>query len=475
MAIIGAADQRTQFIWLDGVSRVPFGYFGDPPLEPPFDETVAEAQTISGDADSAEVLVSGDFYYFEGKSTGGDDTISVSATYIYGDAYWSYDNAIQRGGDDVITLLENAFDAAYQVFGDVQTVENAVFFGGDDTIVAFREEDADGKFYGDAIYVVNGSKAFGGADGIAGSDAGDLIFGDFYSTETAELARGGDDVLRGHGGDDTIVGDAWETFDNLAEAGDDVIHGGGGNDTIYGDMMSGGVTDALGASLSGRDKLYGGNGADTIWAGIGADLARGGRGRDFIDGGVGDDTIHGDAGKDELHGGSGDDSINGGAGSDRIFGDIRNSSDPALEGDDAIVGGNGNDRVWAGGGDDLVKGGNGRDNLRGGDGDDALLGGRHNDRIDGGAGADVLTGGRDADIFVFNSLDGDRITDFSAEEGDRIDLSGVAEIAGWRDLRRSHLDDGDADDGAFSIRVDDRTIVVEGLDRGDLSRDDFIF
>ncbi len=475
MAISGANLVRSSSIYLDDVWRPQTQYIGDilaPYLLVDFE---GQDQDISGDAEGPRTFVSGDFVYFDQKATGGDDRIDVSAAYVYGDADTSLSNSIQRAGQDTITLRKNAFDDEYQVVGDVKHIGEAVFFGGDDTIVAFRSEDARGKFYGDGIYLYDGAKGFGGNDRIKGSNADDLIYGDFYGTETAELARGGDDSLWGYGGDDTLVGDAWMVFGNLAEAGDDVIYGGAGDDTIYGDMMSGGVTDAPGASLSGRDKLYGGNGDDTIWAGIGADLARGGRGRDFIDGGDGNDTIRGDAGKDELHGGSGDDSIAGGAGSDRIFGDIRNGSDPALEGDDVILGGNGNDRVWAGGGDDLVKGGNGRDHLLGGDGDDTLDGGRHSDRIDGGAGADVLTGGRDADVFVFADIDGDRITDFSADEGDRIDLSGVAEIAGWRDLRRSHLDDGDADDGAFSISVDDRSIVVEGLDRGDLSRDDFIF
>lgn len=58
-----------------------------------------------------------------------------------------------------------------------------------------------------------------------------------------------------------------------------------------------------------------------------------------------------------------------------------------------------------------------------------LKGGKTIDYITGGKGADVLTGGADADLFIFRKGDtgktkktADLITDFSAKDGDRIDL-----------------------------------------------------
>jgi Ca2+-binding RTX toxin-like protein len=79
-----------------------------------------------------------------------------------------------------------------------------------------------------------------------------------------------------------------------------------------------------------------------------------------------------------------------------------------------------------------VLGGEGNDLLLGGAGRDRLNGGAGNDLLNGGAGADVLTGGLGGDSFVFGN--GDRVTDFSAGQGDRIvfdaalglDLSDIA-------------------------------------------------
>ncbi|ABW33353.1 FG-GAP-like repeat-containing protein [Acaryochloris marina] len=61
---------------------------------------------------------------------------------------------------------------------------------------------------------------------------------------------------------------------------------------------------------------------------------------------------------------------------------------------------------------------------------DSLLGGAGNDRLVGGAGNDLLTGGADADRFVFDAnaaVSGiNRITDFNAVEGDRLEITQAA-------------------------------------------------
>jgi Ca2+-binding RTX toxin-like protein len=60
----------------------------------------------------------------------------------------------------------------------------------------------------------------------------------------------------------------------------------------------------------------------------------------------------------------------------------------------------------------------------GGAGNDVIVGGRRNDLLMGGDGDDVLTGGLGADRFCFDSADGsDRIIDFSAAQGDKVQLS----------------------------------------------------
>jgi autotransporter-associated beta strand protein len=65
-------------------------------------------------------------------------------------------------------------------------------------------------------------------------------------------------------------------------------------------------------------------------------------------------------------------------------------------------------------------------------GNDSLKGGAGKDFITGGTGKDLLTGGANKDIFDFNAIketvkgsNRDRITDFSHNQGDKIDLSGI--------------------------------------------------
>ncbi|MBB5538122.1 M10 family metallopeptidase [Rhizobium giardinii] len=103
----------------------------------------------------------------------------------------------------------------------------------------------------------------------------------------------------------------------------------------------------------------------------------------------------------------------GGSGSDRIIGNQVGNS---------LQGYSGNDTLNGEGGSDVLIGASGADRLSGGTGADRLY---------GGAGADDLIGGADADMFLFKlrtestvSASGrDTIFDFSASQGDRIDLS----------------------------------------------------
>jgi hypothetical protein len=80
-------------------------------------------------------------------------------------------------------------------------------------------------------------------------------------------------------------------------------------------------------------------------------------------------------------------------------------------------------------GNDTMRGVGVADIMFGGDGADNLFGGSGNDALDGGVGNDSLAGGRGADTFVFApGYKADRITDFAASGGDRIDLSGFTNI-----------------------------------------------
>jgi serralysin len=175
---------------------------------------------------------------------------------------------------------------------------------------------------------------------------------------------------------------------------------GPGNDTIIGN-----AADNTLSGNAGDDSVTGGTGADSIDGGDGANILFGGDGNDFIQGGSGFDRTNGNAGADTVHGNGGDDWVTGGKDSDLLGGDA---------GSDILNGNLGNDSGDGGAGDDVV---------RGGQGDDVLAGGDGNDWLTGDLGNDTLTGGQGADVFrVFNGGGQDRITDFNASDGDRIQL-----------------------------------------------------
>jgi Ca2+-binding RTX toxin-like protein len=192
------------------------------------------------------------------------------------------------------------------------------------------------------------------------------------------------------GGPDLIVGSAFD--DRLRGlSGDDQINAGAGNDFVDGG--------------DGADQLFGEAGDDTVVDPGGANYLRGGDGDDFILGGSGFDDINGNQGNDTASGGPGDDWVVGGKDND------------VLSGDD------GGDVVYGNLGDDTLDGGTGADTVRGGQGNDSLAGGAGADFVSGDRGDDTMTGGSGADIFHSSGDAGvDRVLDFSAAEGDRVQL-----------------------------------------------------
>lgn len=217
-------------------------------------------------------------------------------------------------------------------------------------------------------------------------------------------------------------------------AGNDVVNGGTGSDTIFGgtgdDTLTGDV---------GYDTLYGEEGNDTLSGGDDVDWLYGGKGNDVLIGGADNDKLDGGLGNDILSGGDGNDRLDAGYGS-RLSDDVENSAQV-----DVLNGDAGNDELWGSWGRDTLKGGIGDDTLSGGAGDDSLSGDDGTDRLDGGSGndslngdaggdllqsgwgKDILTGGSGADRFVFLQGDttfaeADRITDFSHNDADTIDI-----------------------------------------------------
>jgi RTX calcium-binding nonapeptide repeat (4 copies) len=94
---------------------------------------------------------------------------------------------------------------------------------------------------------------------------------------------------------------------------------------------------------------------------------------------------------------------------------------------DQLSGGRGYDRLQGKGGNDWLTGGSGHDHLQGGQGDDWLVGEAGDDWLVGNLGQDWLSGGEGADRFVLGRGGSalhlaDVITDFSAAQGDRIQI-----------------------------------------------------
>jgi len=207
--------------------------------------------------------------------------------------------------------------------------------------------------------------------------------------------------------------------------------GGAGGDTLLGSELA--------------NALDGGGGADTLRGAGGNDLLAGGAGADLLDGGAGDDALGGGEDDDVLIGGAGNDTLDGGAGSDtasyasgsaavRVSLAIGGAQATAGAGIDTLTG---IENLIGGTGADLLVGSDSANTIDGSGGADQLAGGGGADVLIGGAGRDMLVGGDGGDVFRFASIkelpgtaatNADVIIDFSTEQGDRIDLSGVDAI-----------------------------------------------
>lgn len=360
---------------------------------------------------------------------------------------------------------------------------------------------------------------------LQGTDQAD----DFVGTQFA-------DVLKGGRGGDKLAGEAGH--DNLfGELGNDDLRGGGGNDELEGgagdDDLDGGddtdtaifsgnrsdysitsesptifiITDARADRPDGQDRvvdveefefadgtvlaanlldplnylegtestdsLVGSNIRDVIVALGGHDIIFGLKGSDTIFGGDGNDNVYGAAGSDEVYGEAGNDFLRGGRGADILDGGYNNDTLRAGRGDDILRGGSGNDRLYGGDDEDTLMGDEGKDQLFGGDGDDDLIGGADNDVLAGQADDDVLTGGAGADRFVFRPDEGaDVIIDFE-DRIDRIDLRGF-KFKNVKAALSKFQDSGSASDDQLVFNFKDTGIVINGIDRGDLSGRDLL-
>ena len=126
----------------------------------------------------------------------------------------------------------------------------------------------------------------------------------------------------------------------------------------------------------------------------------------------------------------------------------------------------------------MLTGGAEWDCIYGGEGNDTVLGNEGSDWLGGDGGDDVLTGGAGADTFFFGSdgLSGiagaaghDTITDFTAADGDRIDLTAFAGAKSLADLSLADNAEGNA-----VIGFGENTITLLGVSAASLDQSHFL-
>ena len=250
--------------------------------------------------------------------------------------------------------------------------------------------------------------------------------------------------------------DHGDTF--IASEGADIIHGDGGSDTVSYEASRHGVTVALPgeddgdqytAAAGDEPQMFDAHGDPAVWNRPGAIDAdsQGDNTKSYaigdilgsienITGSRRDDMITGDGVPNVLKGGAGNDKLFGGGAGDTLHGDA------------------GNDMLNGDAGDDTIMGGAGTDTIDGGEGSDT---------INGGAGNDDLTGGGGADTFVFSPGNGsDVITDFSAGDGDMINLKAFG------------IED-DALGGLISLRAGNTVVNLEGHGGGRITIQEDVF
>jgi Ca2+-binding RTX toxin-like protein len=240
------------------------------------------------------------------------------------------------------------------------------------------------------------------------------------------------EYLSGSRNNDRFNGSAISTYFQGIH-GDNFYNGGSGFeyvDYFYDDTF--GATHGVSINLS-SDGTNSFGGKDTF---VNIDGVYGTRFADNITGNALNNVLYGNGGADRLYGNGGADTLKGGSGNDRLYGQ---------GGSDTLYGYTGNDRLYGGSGNDRLYGQGGSDTLYGYTGNDRLYGGSGNDR------------------FVFaNGFGDDTISGFSANNSEKIDLSGVSAIVGFNDLLNNHLQ-AEAGTG-FAMIVDGAdTIVLDGI------------
>ena len=250
-------------------------------------------------------------------------------------------------------------------------------------------------------------------------------------------------------------------------------------------LLRGTATGAQGSdTLVGVENICGSRGDDTLTGDAGGNRINGQSGNDRVEGGAGDDLLFGDSGDDTLVGGAGNDDLAAGAGIDTadyygtasgVTVDLSNirfqntgAGSDRLSGIENLRGTVFADRLTGDAGANRINGEAGIDAIFGLGGDDTLSGGGGDDVLNGGTGYDVLAGGQGVDRFVFDSLDGDLVSDWAS--GEKIDVSAFRGAAvnivvrfGRATVSFDRDADGQFDDGFFTVGVGSQSFGMDAL------------
>jgi hypothetical protein len=346
--------------------------------------------------------------------------------------------AVMNAADlDGLTGFEIDGPAGAQVGRAIAGIGDIDADGFDDLLLGAAMLDNTGTAAGGA-YILHGSQ---GNITRLGTAAQETLSG--ASEDDHLYGFGANDLLQGFAGVDVLDGGGGNDVLNAGDGADDLV-GGLGNDILNGDAGDDGLDGG-----DGSDKLNGGDGVDTLVGGAGADRLDGGDGADVLDGGADNDLLDGGAGIDSMSGGLGNDVYIVDDPADSAIEAANEGYDIVRTGLDWTLGGNFEGLELQGAADidgtgnalaNNIQGNDGGNTLSGLAGVDTINGNAGDDIIIGGAGGDLLRGGTDADTFVVGqeslsgALETDTVYDFSATDGDLIDLSAID---------ASTLEDGD--------------------------------
>ncbi len=372
-------------------------------------------------------------------------------------------------GDDIL-IVDNAGDVVTEASGEgTDEVRTSLAY----TLGANLENlrltgTGDVSGTGNALdNILRGNEA---ANALSGLDGADNLYGN-GGNDTLDGGTG-DDRLFGGAGNDTLIGGTG--YDRMyGDVGDDTYYASDADDYAYEDAGEGvdqvfasvdhqlranvenltltGTAGLVGKGNELGNAIVGNSGGNRLYGYDGDDSLNGAQGDDYLFGGNGNDTLEGGAGYDRMYGGTGDDFyiVNdatdyayeyAGEGVDRVLASINHTLRANVEELElagiADLRGYGNElsnQLFGNSGANLLYGRDGNDSLFGNSGNDILYGENGNDSLDGGSGLDRFYGGTGADAFTFRTGDfagmssatADRIHDFSALDGDKIDLGNV--------------------------------------------------